>query len=107
MFSISDEDNARNMSCAPNKISMFLLNGVTFYSSDLLTSLPWAGFELTTLVVIDTDYICSCKYNYHTIMATTAPFRKGIEIKAIILENKIDWIDHLWPSLINLDCQQP
>ena len=31
------------------------------------------GFELTTLVVIGTDYIGSCKSNYHTIMVTTAP----------------------------------
>jgi hypothetical protein len=33
----------------------------------------WTGFELTTLVEIDTDSICSCKSNYHTITATTAP----------------------------------
>ena len=31
------------------------------------------GFELTTLVVIGTDSIGSCKSNYHTITATTAP----------------------------------
>ena len=29
-------------------------------------------FELTTLVVIDTDCTGSCKSNYHTIMTTTA-----------------------------------
>ena len=33
----------------------------------------WAGFELTTLVVIGTDCIGSYKSNYHTIMTTTAP----------------------------------
>jgi hypothetical protein len=27
----------------------------------------WAGFEHTTLVVMDTDCIGSCKSNYHTI----------------------------------------
>ena len=32
-----------------------------------------AGFELTTLVVIGTDCIGSCKSNYHTIMTTTVP----------------------------------
>jgi hypothetical protein len=32
---------------------------------------PWTGFELTTLVVIGTDYTGSCKSNYHTIMTTT------------------------------------
>ena len=28
---------------------------------------PWAGVKLTTLVVIGTDWIGSCKSNYHTI----------------------------------------
>jgi len=39
-----------------------------------------AGFELTTLVVICSDYTGSCKSNYHTI--TTAPtyFHKGIKM---------------------------
>jgi hypothetical protein len=31
------------------------------------------GFELTTLVVIGTDCIGSCKSNYHTIITTMAP----------------------------------
>jgi hypothetical protein len=35
--------------------------------------LAWAGFKLTTSVVIGTDCIGSCKSNYHTIMTTTAP----------------------------------
>jgi len=35
--------------------------------------IAWAGFLLTTLVVIGTDYIGGCKSNYHMIMATTAP----------------------------------
>jgi hypothetical protein len=34
---------------------------------------PWSRFELTTSVVIGTDCIWSCKFNYHTITATTAP----------------------------------
>jgi hypothetical protein len=34
--------------------------------------LAWAGFELTTLVVIDTDCMGSCKSNYHMITTTTA-----------------------------------
>ena len=34
--------------------------------------LAWAGFKLT-LVVIGTDCTGSCKSNYHTIMAMTAP----------------------------------
>ena len=34
--------------------------------------LTWVGFELTILVVIDTDCTSSCKSNYHAIMTTTA-----------------------------------
>jgi hypothetical protein len=33
--------------------------------------LAWAGFELTTSVVIDTN----CKYNHHTITTTTPPLQ--------------------------------
>jgi hypothetical protein len=32
---------------------------------------PWAGLELTTLVVLGTDYTGSCKSNYHTTTTTT------------------------------------
>ena len=35
--------------------------------------LAWAIFELTDLVVIRTDCIGSCYFNYHTITTTTAP----------------------------------
>ena len=35
--------------------------------------IAWAGFELTTLVVIDTDCIASYKSNYHTITNTMPP----------------------------------
>ena len=38
--------------------------------------LACAGFELTTLVVIGTDYTGSCKSNYHTITTSTAPNKK-------------------------------
>jgi hypothetical protein len=34
---------------------------------------PWTGFKLTTLVVIGSDCICSCKSNYHMITTTVAP----------------------------------
>jgi hypothetical protein len=34
---------------------------------------PWAGFEITNLVVIGTDYTGSCKSNYHMITTTMAP----------------------------------
>jgi hypothetical protein len=39
----------------------------------MLYSSPRAGIEPTTSVVIDTDRIDSCKSNYNTITATTAP----------------------------------
>jgi hypothetical protein len=39
----------------------------------VLLANTWMGFELTTLVVISTDCIGSCKSNYHTIPTTTAP----------------------------------
>jgi hypothetical protein len=34
---------------------------------------PWAGFELSTLMVIGTDCTAGCRSNYPTIMTTTAP----------------------------------
>jgi len=37
--------------------------------------ISWAGFKLTILVVIDTDYIGSYKSNYHTITTTTATLK--------------------------------
>ena len=39
----------------------------------MLYTSPWSRFELTTLVVIGTDYLGSCKSNYHAIIAMTAP----------------------------------
>ena len=43
----------------------------TIYTDILIRYIAWAGFELTTLVVIGTDCICSYKFNYHTITSTT------------------------------------
>ena len=37
--------------------------------------LAWAGFELTTLVVIGIDCTGSCQSNYHTITTTKAPIK--------------------------------
>jgi hypothetical protein len=39
----------------------------------MLYTSSWSRFELTTSVVIGTDCIGSCKSNYHTRTATTAP----------------------------------
>jgi hypothetical protein len=35
--------------------------------------IAWVGFELTTLVVIGTGCIDSCKSNYNTITTTSVP----------------------------------
>jgi hypothetical protein len=37
------------------------------------------GFELTALVVIDTDCTGSCKSNYHMIMTTLVPLFTGYD----------------------------
>jgi hypothetical protein len=39
----------------------------------MLYASPWSIFELITSVVIGSDCIGSCKSNYHTITAMTAP----------------------------------
>jgi hypothetical protein len=61
--------------------------------------LAWAGFELTTLVVIGPDCIGSYKSNYHGIKTTTAPWYHEIkkqpkqtylhDIIGILLKEKI------------------
>jgi hypothetical protein len=35
--------------------------------------LAWVGFKLTTLVVLGTDCMGSCKFNYHAITTTADP----------------------------------
>ena len=53
--------------------------------------LAWAGFELTTLMVIGTDYIGSHKSNSHTIMSTTAPCLVfGFAFFLLLLEISLD-----------------
>ena len=46
----------------------------------MLYTSPCSRFELTTLVVIGTDCIGSCKSNYHTITATTLTPPKGSRV---------------------------
>ena len=50
----------------------------------ILYSSPWVGVEPTTSVVIGTDCIGSCKSNYHTIMAMTAPNTKWTVSRLLI-----------------------
>ena len=42
---------------------------------------PWAGFKLTTFMLIGTDYIGYCKSNYHMIRTTSAP----VQQRAIVI----------------------
>jgi hypothetical protein len=55
----------------------------------MLYTSPWSRFKLTTLVVIGTDGIGSCKSNYHKIMATTAPIFTVCNIM------ETEWYKHL------------
>ena len=60
---------------------------------------PWAGFELTTVVVRGTDGTSSCKSKYDTITTTTAPdvcYRRSVWLG----RNKI--IDHTMLNRIQL-----
>jgi hypothetical protein len=50
----------------------------------------WVRFELTTLVVIDTDCVGSCKYNYHTITIKTVPHNYQKETKTLKIINQ--WV---------------
>ena len=53
--------------------------------------LAWAGFILTTFVVIGTDCIGSCKSNCHKITTTMAPYRHSDHVYD--LKNYL-----LWPN---------
>ena len=53
--------------------------------------LAWAGFKLTTFVVIGTDCIGSCKSNCHKITTTMVPYRHSDHVYD--LKNYL-----LWPN---------
>jgi hypothetical protein len=54
----------------------------------MLYTSPWWRFVLTTSVVIGTDYIGSCKSNYHTITATTVSERTSKIIRKLQCNDK-------------------
>jgi hypothetical protein len=54
---------------------------------------PWSRFELPTSVVIGTDCIGSCKSNYHTTKATTAPLYKSTSYYPLIHTGDHIWLD--------------
>ena len=77
----------------------------------MLYTSPWSRFELTTLVVIGTDCIGSCKSNYHTITATMAHIThkfcfhpKYICIIFVIYEYIYMYISLLSPYIMLLKC---
>jgi hypothetical protein len=64
---------------------------------------PWSRFELTTSVVICTDCIGSCKSNYHTIMATTAPYVCTYNVISFL--SKFFFFHFLKKSICNSTCK--
>jgi hypothetical protein len=68
-----------------------------------LVHLALTGFQLTTLVVIGTDCIGSCKSNYHMIMATTM----GRCLETSTLEVSIWARTHVGGVRLMSTCQWP
>jgi hypothetical protein len=62
--------------------------------------LAWAGFELTTLVLLGTDCIGSCKSNYHTTTTTTA--HNYFHFIGFRFNNYLYAFDVIWPSEVNI-----
>jgi hypothetical protein len=59
--------------------------------------IAWAGFKLTTSVVIDTVCTCSCKSNYHTITTTTALIYKSKSSLPILIPFFLNLLSCLFP----------
>jgi hypothetical protein len=60
----------------------------------MLYTFPWSRFKLATSVVIGTNGIGSCKFNYHTIMATTAPIWKEKRLKIKTHHSNLKEVKH-------------
>ena len=52
-------------------------------------TLPWTGFELTTLVAIGTNCTGICEFNYHTITTTIAPINNLELINDVMLTQNL------------------
>jgi len=59
------------------------------------------GFDLTTLVVIGTDYTGSCKSNYYAISTTTAP-SQHVDISRLIInrEKRTPRVDNTFIEIV-------
>ena len=69
----------------------------------MLYTSPWSWFEFTTSVVMGTDCIGSCKSNYYTNTARTAPIVMDIAIVQLfkkIKESYISTIIIFWIFMI-------
>jgi hypothetical protein len=67
------------------------------YNIMLYTSL-WSRFELTTSVVIGTDCIGSCKSNYHTNTAMTAPVLVWNRYNSQCDDDQLEQLMRWWPT---------
>jgi hypothetical protein len=80
----------------PATCSMSLNFFFTYYWIEY--TFPWAGYVVTTLVVMSTNCIGSCKSNYHMITTTTAHVQLGPNRLFIFLYSIILYI-YLWKNL--------
>ena len=60
-----------------------MINFITYCCIKYIT--PWAGFELTILVVMGIDYTGSCKSNYHSITTTISHVHQGFLVAKLKL----------------------
>jgi hypothetical protein len=65
------------------KYNQTVVSAIVYHIMLYWVHLPWVGFELTTLLVIGTDSIGSCKSNYHMITASSSVKVKECETSAI------------------------
>jgi hypothetical protein len=81
-----DQGEVYNITCTLHVIKFVSdLRQVEGFLRIMLYTSPWSRFELTTSVVIGTDWLGSCKSKYHTITATTTPLNWSFGRKLITI----------------------